>query len=362
MVDAFSTQFAYDPETEQLVKGATFEVFAVDDTSYSTPLAVTDPVSGAAINPLKSTSNTGALPQFRVEGDPEEVILKSGTFVTRLQSDYGRRGPAGPSAYEQAVQAGYEGTEEQFTSLLAQTGSAVVGAEAVEGHLILQTADGNTVDVGVVGQKGDPGDPGQGVPPLETGFEGNVILHGGSSPVWGPAPGGSWDSITGKPVTYPHAQHNHTIAELRNGSSPLATFIMQLLAAANPAAARALLEAAPNTVVSFPGFGTTPNTAMRGDRQFTAAEITAPANPEAGLTAGTVQSQLAEAAKQGGTAAKNILLWRYASGSYPALGATKPAGIEYVLALGPVGPPSWPSWCGLGSGQAIGKYMWTPLP
>lgn len=61
----------------------------------------------------------------------------------------------------------------------------------------------------------------------------------------------------------------------------------------------------------------------------------------------------------GGTA--NVLIWRYASGAYPALSSTKPTGIDYVLALGPIQPPTVPSWIGTGSTQIVAKYEYTEL-
>lgn len=86
--DSFDFPIAYNPTTDELVTGATFTVYAVDDIALATPLAVTDPVSGAAITPLVSSS-IGVLPSFAVAGDPAQVILKSGTFVTLLTSKYG---------------------------------------------------------------------------------------------------------------------------------------------------------------------------------------------------------------------------------------------------------------------------------
>jgi hypothetical protein len=86
--DSFEAPIAYNPTTEELVTGATFTVYAVDDIALATPLAVTDPVSGAAISPLTSSS-IGVLPSFAVAGNPTQVILKSGDFVTLLTSKYG---------------------------------------------------------------------------------------------------------------------------------------------------------------------------------------------------------------------------------------------------------------------------------
>jgi hypothetical protein len=86
--DLYDSQIAYNPDTEELVTGAAFQVFAADDSAYATPLPLTDPASGAGIPTLRS-SNIGVLPSFRVAGDPPQVILKSGSFVTQLTSKFG---------------------------------------------------------------------------------------------------------------------------------------------------------------------------------------------------------------------------------------------------------------------------------
>lgn len=86
--DFFGTPIAYNPDTNELLGDALFTVHAIDDVGLSTPLLVTDPVSGAPINPLQS-SPIGVLPSFRAPGDPAQVILKSGPFTTRITSVYG---------------------------------------------------------------------------------------------------------------------------------------------------------------------------------------------------------------------------------------------------------------------------------
>jgi hypothetical protein len=80
-----ASPIAVNPANGELIGGATFTVHAPDDTSFSTPLAVTDPNTGVAINPLRSNSN-GTLPAFKVAGDLPRVKLKSGGFVTELVS------------------------------------------------------------------------------------------------------------------------------------------------------------------------------------------------------------------------------------------------------------------------------------
>lgn len=88
VLDFFDSPIAYNPDAEDLVTGATFQVFAVDDSAYATPLPVTDPASGANI-PVLASNNVGVLPAFRVGGDPAQVVLKSGAFTTLLTSRYG---------------------------------------------------------------------------------------------------------------------------------------------------------------------------------------------------------------------------------------------------------------------------------
>lgn len=80
-----ASPIAVNPTDGELIGGAVFTVHAPDDSSFSTPLAVTDPISGAAITPLRSNVN-GTLPAFKVPGNLSRVILKSGAFVTELVS------------------------------------------------------------------------------------------------------------------------------------------------------------------------------------------------------------------------------------------------------------------------------------
>lgn len=86
--DYFDTPVAYNPDADQLVAGASFQVYAATDAELSAPLTPLDAVSGTPIANLRSSS-IGVLPAFRVAGDPAQVILRSGTFTTRLTSKYG---------------------------------------------------------------------------------------------------------------------------------------------------------------------------------------------------------------------------------------------------------------------------------
>lgn len=123
MADYFDYAVAYNPDADDLVSGATFQAFAIDDLTYTTPLAVFAPGADGAAIPALVSSSAGVLPQFRVAGDPQEIVLKSGSFVTRVTSKFGSKGEPGvglpgKSAYEFAVEAGFTGTEEEYSESL----------------------------------------------------------------------------------------------------------------------------------------------------------------------------------------------------------------------------------------------------
>ena len=137
MADFFDCPVAYNPTTGLHVPNATFQVFSPEDAAFSTPLPTFDATSGVP-RPITSDQN-GVLPQFAVQGDLTEVIIKSGNFTTRLLSTFGRRGepgPSGKSAFEAAQEAGYEGTEEDFAAQLANPVSDSRLAGAVSDYMV----------------------------------------------------------------------------------------------------------------------------------------------------------------------------------------------------------------------------------
>lgn len=125
--DYFGTPIAYDPTSGELVSDSTFTVHAPDDVALATPLATTDPTSGVAIE-LKS-SNVGVLPDFRVVGDLPQVILKSGTFTTKLTSVFGAVVAAGlgPEIVALAVAAGTVAPEAAAAAEAARDEAVAVG-------------------------------------------------------------------------------------------------------------------------------------------------------------------------------------------------------------------------------------------
>lgn len=117
-----ASPIAVNPANGELIGGATFTVHAPDDTSFSTPLAVTDPNTGVAINPLRSNSN-GTLPSFKVAGDLPRVKLKSGTFVTELVS-------LGGLVAEQIEEAGLDSETVSAAIAAADTATTKAGEAA----------------------------------------------------------------------------------------------------------------------------------------------------------------------------------------------------------------------------------------
>jgi lysophospholipase L1-like esterase len=105
-LDSFAQPIAYNPDTEKLVADAEFTVHLPDDLSFANPLTVRDPVSDVPISPLRANA-VGVLPDFRVPGDPPQVLLKSGSFVTKVTSVFGAVLAAGlaPDVVAEAIAA-----------------------------------------------------------------------------------------------------------------------------------------------------------------------------------------------------------------------------------------------------------------
>lgn len=131
--DYFGTPIAYDPTQDKLVADAVFTVHAMDDASFTTPLPVVEPGSGAAITELRSSS-IGVLPDFRVTGDPAQVLIKSGSFITALTSVYGAVMNAGldPETVQTAIDARAEAVGARDVAVTAAD-EAVAAAAGAEG-------------------------------------------------------------------------------------------------------------------------------------------------------------------------------------------------------------------------------------
>jgi len=230
--------------------------------------------------------------------DEPVLILKDGSFITSIES------PTGMLAATEAA-------------LSLVEAAAAVAAQAVEGAVFF--VDGN--------------------PPDDTGNAVSSGTGGGGSVTWG--------AILDRPDTFPPSGHTHLRSEISD-ASPLGR---STLGASDAQAYRTLIGAGTGNGTSNLTIGTTATTAAPGNHthsQYVDASQAATIADERIAVSG------------GGTGGGQILVWEYRSGAYPALPATKPAGVVRVDAAGPVAPTSVPSWIGPATTQARLRYDYEP--
>lgn len=230
--------------------------------------------------------------------DEPVLILKDGSFTTSIES------PTGMLAATEAALA-----------LVQAAGQ--IAEQAVEGTV--RFVDGNPPDA-----------------------DGNVVSSGGG--------GGStvtWGTLSGKPDTFPPSGHTHLRSDISD-ASPLGRSV---LAAADQQSFRTLIGAGTGNGTSNLQLGTTATTAAPGNHTHSQYV-------DAAQAATIADTRIA--ASGGGSGGGQILVWEYRSGAYPALPATKPAGVVRVDAAGPVAPSSIPSWIGPATTQARLRYDYDP--
>lgn len=98
----FPSYPALDPTTETLVRGASGQVYDINDTAGSTPLSITD-LNGLPLAEVKTTEQ-GITTPFRVEDKPE-VIWRSGSYAIPLSAPKAMRDAAESSAQSAASSA-----------------------------------------------------------------------------------------------------------------------------------------------------------------------------------------------------------------------------------------------------------------
>lgn len=121
---AFDALPAYDPDTGALVKNGVGRVYAVIDTAFASPLAVTD-LNGIPMVDIVASS-IGMLPEFKVEDHPQ-VVWKSGGYTILLSSVTGlmEAAQAAATAADEAAQAAAQAA--------AAAAAAQAAAEAAAG-------------------------------------------------------------------------------------------------------------------------------------------------------------------------------------------------------------------------------------
>lgn len=268
---------AVDPSTNQVVRDAVGQVYAVTDTTFSTPLTVTDlsgvPMTSVKVGPL------GVTEQF-VTTDQPEVNWKSGSFVIYLWS---------PMSMIEATQSASASAALSASAAEASRQAAIQALAESSGvaTFIPNTAEGWAVSTVVL----LPDQPGYAT------NTGEIRVGNGSStwsglPAWGGSGGGtaSVDTLLG------------TGATGRN-----------VMKAADQTTARAAIGAGTSSLV----IGTGATNAKAGNWQPAVAEVT-------GLGVELTNREL-------------LIRWQPGVG-WPARPATYPFGALFISTNDPAAP------------------------
>lgn len=278
---------------------AQFDAFAPSDSTYSTPLPIFD-MGGIPMSAVEANTD-GVVQPYQVEGYLY-VNLKSGDFIFPRVSAQGLvdEVAAGSAAAEQALA--------DLAQYIADNPGQLPTAGKAPGKTIIVAADGTTFTY---------------VDPVA-------------------AATASWSTLSGKPATFPPDAHTTSIDDLRKATGALSTPVLSLLQAVDATGLRAVVQAAPATTVSFPGFGRTNLLAMRGDAVLGANEITTTAI--SGIVGSNVQAVLAElkgligTGGGGGTAPSGtriVIRYNTTTGTWPLRPTTGPTGAVYDW-VGPI--------------------------
>lgn len=317
MLCTFGVCVAANPGSDLLIAGAEGQVFAVGDHLFATPLPIWD-LEGIPLASLISSAQ-GLIDEFQADipDDGGQVVWRSGDFPPVLLSSY---------AYVRA------------TALEAAAAAETVRADMDS----LQEGLGSAPAVLPAG----------GTPDVDVLWRGPAERTG----VWAPPPTGTGGSgIAGAPAAwpgeFPPSAHQHTSGQI-NDSTTVGRAVMT---AATQAAARAAIGAGTGNGSSNLQVGPSGSDAAAGNHSHSASAISFA--PGSGITATNLQAAVEQTATMGGSAGPSpILIWRYTSGAWPALPATKPAGVLEVAARGPSYPTTLPSWVGLASDKVPLSY------
>lgn len=302
----FPAMVAADPANPGvLVQGASGQVFGVGDTTFASPLPVRE-LSGVPLASIEA-SPLGLIDEFEadVPDDGGQVVWKSGVYVILLTS----------YQHVLAVADGAKNVAEDAHATATQLAEMLDEVPAI-------------------------------LPP--GGQTGDFLAYAGDRQgQWAPPPSGSGggSGITGAPSSWPSefppSSHSHTSGQINDST----TVGRQVLTAASQAAARTAIGAGTGNGNSNLQVGPSGSDAAAGNHSHAGSAIAF--TPGSGITATNVQTAIEQAAAMGGGGVSQVLVWRYTSGAWPALPASKPAGVLEVRALGPTYPTTVPSWLGL---------------
>lgn len=327
--DYFDYALAIDPSAGVVIPSATATIYAIDDTAFATPLSITD-VTDSPLTELQA-SPTGVFPPFKVVSGATQVLARTPAgVVTPLTSVFGMHGAAAEAARDEALAAA------SAAALSAAAAAAVVDEASAlppggsTGQALVKNSDvdGDAIWATVTGGGGGSG----------------IISYS------------QIQALPGYPSSFPAGLHSHPATQISD-SSAVGRAVMT---AADAQAARAAIGAGTGNGTSNLTLGSTATTAAPGNHAHSAGSVAfTPVGP---ITATNVQAAIEQAAGSGGSGGSAaVLVWRYASGAYPALPATKPAGVQLVIAYGPTAPTTVPSWVGTDPSQAIGQYEYMAL-
>lgn len=143
VVGYFPSTLAVDSNTGTRLRNAEAQVYAMTDTSFSSPLAITD-VAGVPITGNKLVSNSdGIYPEFKPPAGVTQVIVKSGQALTPMTDISVSAAAAETAATNAATSAGTATTAAGAASTSASS-AATAAAQAV--------AVGNTNDTIIEGR------------------------------------------------------------------------------------------------------------------------------------------------------------------------------------------------------------------
>ena len=74
MAFTFPPMVAYDPSSNKPIKSVSFQVYAVTDTAFTTPLAITDTFGNPLAGNILNSGTQGVFPQFKQASNSTVVI------------------------------------------------------------------------------------------------------------------------------------------------------------------------------------------------------------------------------------------------------------------------------------------------
>ncbi len=317
-VDYFEAKLALDTTSGSVVPGAVAQVFAVADTSFTSPLPIYD-LTDTPMSTL-TASPTGIYPAFRCPGH-QQVVARAGGMLTPL------------------------------TSLVGALLSVIPNPSTVTDTLALVAEAGEYRLVPRSESEGLPPDPS-----LAPDGAGLVVKNGVMQ--WLMQAAGIANAPSAWPSAFPPIQHTHGAGDITDATA----LGRAVLSAATAQAARQAIGAGTGNGTSNLTLGATSSTAAPGDHSHQASAI--PFTPAGPITAQNLQDAVVQAASMGGSGGgtSQVQVLRYAAGQYPAFPATKPTGVVMFSLIGPVVPTSGnvvggiPSYVGNGATQIPAEY------